>query len=113
MDREGYVELVRTLTQPVVELFCPSHADDFADDFADWAISAGSAQVAERTPLSSRAPQSLDTTLVAGMFFEVMLEAARLPATTPERVSFVRKRAKDYLVTHLAGQITLSNFTAF
>ncbi len=110
MDREGYVELVRTLTQPVVELFCPTHADDFADDFADWAISAGAAQVAERTPWSSRSPQSLDTTLVAGMFFEVLLEAARLPATTPERVSFVRKRAKDYLVTRLAGQITLSQF---
>jgi hypothetical protein len=33
-----------------------------------------------------------------------------LPAGSKERVSFIRKRAKDYLVTQLAGQITLSQF---
>ena len=52
----------------------------------------------------------LDTTLVSGMFFQVVMEASRLPAGPQERVSFVRKRAKDYLVTQLAGQITLSQF---
>ena len=44
------------------------------------------------------------------MFFEVLKDASRLPAGPRERVSFVRKRAKDYLVTRLAGQITLSQF---
>ena len=39
-----------------------------------------------------------------------MLEASRLPGGQQERVSFVRKKAKDYLVTQLAGQITLSQF---
>ena len=52
----------------------------------------------------------LDTTLVAGMFFQVVMEASRLPTGSQERVSFIRKRAKDYLVTQLAGQITLSQF---
>jgi len=39
-----------------------------------------------------------------------MMEASRLPSGPQERVSFVRKKAKDYLVTQLAGQITLSQF---
>ena len=38
------------------------------------------------------------------------MEASRLPTGSQERVSFIRKRAKDYLVTQLAGQITLSQF---
>jgi len=38
------------------------------------------------------------------------MEASRLPTGPQERVSFIRKRAKDYLVTQLAGQITLSQF---
>ena len=38
------------------------------------------------------------------------MDASRLPAERRERVSFVRKRAKDYLVNRLAGQITLSQF---
>ncbi|MBW1992243.1 MAG: hypothetical protein JRI59_09040, partial [Deltaproteobacteria bacterium] len=52
----------------------------------------------------------LDTTLVAGMFFQVLVEAEHLPASTAERVSFVRKQAKNYLVNRLAGQISLSQF---
>jgi hypothetical protein len=44
------------------------------------------------------------------MFFQVVMEASRLPTGSQERVSFIRKRAKDYLVTQLAGQITLSQF---
>lgn len=110
MDREGCLELVRTLTRPVVELFCPAEAGDFEDDFAIWSMSAGAGRVAERTYFIAPPAQALDTTLVAGMFFEVLVEASRLPSTTPERVSFVRKMAKDYLVTRLAGQITLSQF---
>ena len=35
---------------------------------------------------------------------------SRLPTGSQERVSFIRTRAKDYLVTQLAGQITLSQF---
>ena len=54
--------------------------------------------------------RGLDTTLVAGMFFEVLMDAAQLPAGPRERVSFVRQKAKDYLVNRLAGQITLSQF---
>jgi hypothetical protein len=38
------------------------------------------------------------------------MEASRLPTGSKERVTFIRKRAKDYLVTQLAGQITLSQF---
>jgi hypothetical protein len=67
-------------------------------------------QVCDRLAYQPPPGSGLDTTLVAGMFFEVLLDAARLPAGRRERVSFVRKRAKDYLVNRLAGQITLSQF---
>ncbi len=110
MDREHCLELVHTLSRPVVELFCPARLDDFDDDFAVWSLTAGSGFVAERTVALAPRPQALDTTLVAGMFLEVMVEASRLPATASERVSFVRQRAKDFLVNRLAGPITLSQF---
>lgn len=109
MDRDRYLELVRDLTHTTVEHLHPAGLEDFADDFADWTLNAGTVGVAEKGLSLSPAP-GLDTTLVAGMFFQVMVEANRLPASTPERVSFVRKRAKDYLVNRLAGQITLSQF---
>jgi hypothetical protein len=113
MDRDATLTLVRNLTRPVLEMFSPTQIVDFDDDFADWTLSAGSLGVAENSFGSyGLVPpkRSLDTTLVAGMFFQVMMEASRLPAGTQERVSFVRKRAKDYLVTQLAGHITLSQF---
>ena len=110
MDRDATLNLVRRLTQPVVELFCPTRVDDFEDDFAIWTLSAGSLGVAEKSPLLPPPKSGLDTTLVAGMFFQVVPEASCLPASTRERVSFIRKKAKDYLVTQLAGQITLSQF---
>ena len=103
-------ELVRTLTQPVLELFCPAQLDDFADDFAAWTLGAGALGVAEKASALTLPAHGLDTTLVAGMFFQVVMEASRLPTGSQERVSFIRKRAKDYLVTQLAGQITLSQF---
>jgi hypothetical protein len=109
MDRDATLTLVRNLTRPVLELFSPTQIVDFDDDFADWTLSAGSLGVAENSCLVPP-KRSLDTTLVAGMFFQVMMEASRLPVGTQERVSFVRKRAKDYLVTQLAGHITLSQF---
>jgi hypothetical protein len=110
MDRESCLDLVRLLTEQVITTACPGKLADFADDFADFALGAGVPQVSER--LSPRQPpgRGLDTTLVAGMFFEVLMDAAQLPAGPRERVSFVRKKAKDYLVNRLAGQITLSQF---
>ncbi len=110
MERDAILTSVRTLTRPVVELFCPAQTDDFDDDFAAWTLSAGALGVSERSAALNSAGRGLDTTLVAGMFFQVMMEATRLPAGVQERVSFVRKRAKDYLVTQLAGQITMSQF---
>jgi hypothetical protein len=110
MDRDATLTLVRRLTRPVVELFCPTRVDDFEDDFATWTLSAGSLGVAEKSPILPPPTPGLDTTLVAGMFFQVVMEASRLPSSTQERVSFIRKKAKDYLVTQLAGQITLSQF---
>lgn len=110
MDRDDALTLVRTLTQPVLELFSPAQLDDFEDDFAAWTLSAGALGVSEKSYALTPPARGLDTTLVAGMFFQVVMEASRLPTGSQERVSFIRKRAKDYLVTQLAGQITLSQF---
>jgi len=110
MDRDGSLKLVRLLTQPVVELLCPDKLASFEDDFAAFSLGAGVPQVSEDTAFLKQGPQGLDTTLVAGMFFQVLVEAQKLPAGTPERVSFVRKEAKNFLVKHLAGEITLSQF---
>ena len=110
MDRDNTLTLVRTLTRPVVELFSPAQLDDFEDDFAVWTLGAGALGVSEKSYALAPPAHGLDTTLVAGMFFQVVMEASRLPTGSQERVSFIRKRAKDYLVTQLAGQITLSQF---
>ena len=110
MDHDDTLALVRTLTQPVLELFSPTELDDFENDFAAWTLRAGSLGVAEKSYTLTPPARGLDTTLVAGMFFQVVMEASRLPTGSQERVSFIRKRAKDYLVTQLAGQITLSQF---
>jgi hypothetical protein len=110
MDRDAVLGLVRTLTRPVLELFAPGQVAEFDADFAAWSLGAGALGVSEKSSLSIPPGRGLDTTLVAGMFFQVVLEASRLPSGPQERVSFVRKRAKDYLVTQLAGQITLSQF---
>jgi len=110
MDRDDALTLVRNLTRPVLELFAPAQLDDFEDDFAAWTLSAGALGVSEKSSALTPPARGLDTTLVAGMFFQVVMEASRLPTGSQERVSFIRKRAKDYLVTQLAGQITLSQF---
>jgi alkylated DNA nucleotide flippase Atl1 len=110
MDHDATLTLVRNLTRPVLELFSPARIEEFDDDFADWALSAGALGVSESFYALVPPGRNLDTTLVAGMFFQVMMEASRLPDGPQERVSFVRKRAKNYLVTQLAGQITLSQF---
>ncbi|MBM4275140.1 MAG: hypothetical protein FJ134_11865 [Deltaproteobacteria bacterium] len=108
MNHDAAIELVRTLTREVVAQFRPAHLDLFADDFSHWASGAGAPLAAEGA-LRPR-EEGLDTTLVAGMFFRVLMDASRLPVSLPERVSFVRKEAKNYLVKHLSGQITLSQF---
>jgi len=110
MERERRLALVRHLTEQVITAARPEKLADFADDFADFALTAGVPHAAERLGRQRPPSQGLETTLVAGMFFEVLLDAASLPLSSGERVSFVRKKAKDYLVTHLAGQITLSQF---
>ncbi len=110
MDRDAVLGLVRSLTRPVLELLAPAQVEEFEDDFAAWSLSAGVLGVAEKSAALIPPGHGLNTTLVAGMFFQVVLEASRLPSGSQERVSFIRKRAKDYLVTQLAGQITLSQF---
>lgn len=110
MDRESCLGLVRVLTEQVITAACPEKLADFADDFARFSLNDGVLQVAEKLGYQRSSSPGLDTTLVAGMFFEVLMAAARLPTGPRERVTFVRKRAKDYLVTRLAGQITLSQF---
>ena len=110
MDHDATLTLVRTLTRPVVELFAPAQVDDFEDDFATWSLSAGALGVGENIFALTPPGRGLDTTLVSGMFFQVVMEASLLPTGPQERVTFIRKRAKDYLVTQLAGQITLSQF---
>jgi hypothetical protein len=93
-----------------VELFCPPKVASFEDDFSAFALTAGAPQVSEKIEIFTSRDRGLDTTLVAGMFFQVMVEAEKLPANIPERVSFVRKEAKNFLVDRLAGQITLTQF---
>jgi len=94
----------------VVERFCPEKLEDFEEDFATCALSVGNLGVAEKSFALTPPARGLDTTLVSGMFFQVLMEAASLPTSSQERVAFIRKKTKDYLVTHLAGQITLSQF---
>jgi len=110
VDRDRLLGLVRVLTKEVIATASPEKLADFADAFGDFTLQAGTSKVSERLVYQGAPGSGLDTTLVAGMFFEVLLDAARLPAGRRERVSFVRKRAKDYLVNRLAGQITLSQF---
>ncbi len=110
MERERCLTLVRDLTEQVVTAACPEKLPDFADDFADFALGAGVTIVSEGARDLRRPGQGLETTLVAGMFFEVLMESARLPASSGERIAFVRRKARDYLVDRLAGQITLSQF---
>jgi hypothetical protein len=110
MDRDKCLAVVRALTEEVILAVSPEKLSGFADDFGDFALKAGTLQVAEKLAYLQQPGSGLETTLVAGMFFEVLMNASRLPAGPRERLMFVRKRAKDYLVNRLAGQITLSQF---
>ncbi len=110
MDRDSQLELVRSLTQQVMATLRPEKLATFSEDFAALAISGGLIRAEESLALHRPRSQTLDTTLVAGMFFQVLREAEKLPVSTPERVSFIRRQAKSYLATRLAGQIPLSQF---
>lgn len=110
MNQDHRVELVRTLTKEVIATVRPEKIPTFAEDFAVLAVSGGLIRAEESLAQFSSRSQTLDTTLVAGMFFQVLREAENLPASTPERVSFIRRQAKSYLATRLAGQITLTQF---
>jgi hypothetical protein len=110
MDRDSQLELVRTLTRDVMTALRPEKLASFAEDFAATVIGGGLIRVEESLAIQRPRNQTLDTTLVAGMFFQVLREAEKLPVSTPERVSFIRRQAKSYLATRLAGQIPLSQF---
>jgi len=110
MDRDSQLELVRSLTKDVMTAMRPEKMATFAEDFAASVIGGGLIRVEESLAVHQSRNQALDTTLVAGMFFQVLREAEKLPVSTPERVSFIRRQAKSYLATRLAGQIPLSQF---
>jgi hypothetical protein len=110
MDRDSKIELVRTLTRDVMTALQSEKLATFSEDFAASIIGGGLIRVEESLAIQRPRAQTLDTTLVAGMFFQVLREAEKLPVSTPERVSFIRRQAKSYLATRLAGQIPLSQF---
>jgi hypothetical protein len=102
--------LIKSLTKAVLDALAPQKLAGFEAEFAPFILAQGAPQVQEWVGLLKKRDQGLDTTLVAGMFFQVLVEAEQLPAGTAERVSYVRKRAKSYLVNRLAGQISMSQF---
>lgn len=110
MSSENRLRLVKTLTRLTVGTLSPERQAYFEDEFAAFVLTAGAPQVQERAGVLRFRDPGLDTTLVAGMFFQVLVEAEQLPASIPERVSYVRRQAKNYLVNRLAGQISLSQF---
>jgi hypothetical protein len=110
MAWDDKLPVVKTLTKAVLGVLAPQKLASFEEQFAPFILAQGAPQVQERVGLLKNRDQGLDTTLVAGMFFQVLVEAEQLPAGTAERVSYVRKRAKNYLVNRLAGQISMSQF---
>jgi hypothetical protein len=111
MDRERRLALVKTLTSLALgALAPPENSRHFDGRFAAFAATAGLPQAEERLASFRAREQGLDLTLVAGMFFQVVVEAEHLPASPGERVAYVRRQAKDYLVNRLAGEIPLSRF---
>ncbi len=111
MDREKRLALVKALTKMALKELAPHEELIHYDGrFARFAATAGLPQAAERLAFFQARERGLDLTLVAGMFFQVLVEAEQLPASPPERVAFVRRQAKNYLVNRLAGEIPLSRF---
>lgn len=110
MGWDDKLPVVKTLTKAVLRALAPHKLAGFEEEFAPFVVAHGAPQVQERLGLLKNRDHGLDTTLVAGMFFQVLVEAEQLPASNAERVSYVRKRAKNYLVNRLAGQISMSQF---
>ncbi len=111
MARDQRLAVVKTLTRLTLqELAAGPELIHFDGRFAAFAATAGLPQAEERLAFFRAREQGLDLTLVAGMFFQVLVEAEQLPASAPERVAFVRRQAKDYLVNRLAGEIPLARF---
>jgi hypothetical protein len=129
---EARLATVHSLSQGAISVLAPEQNLKFDQEFSLWAANPARLAVREHLggeettslaiPLSSRlsasrerssqigALRGLDTTLVAGMFFQVLLEAEHLPGNTLERTSFVKQAVKNFMVQRLAGQITLSQF---
>lgn len=111
MDRETRLAAVKALTKMVLkELAPPEESIHFEGRFARFAQTAGLPQAEERLSFFRAREQGLDLTLVAGMFFQVLLEAESLPAHPQERAAYVRRQAKNYLITRLAGEVPLARF---
>lgn len=111
MDRETRLAAVKALARMVLkELAPPEESIHFDGRFARFAQIAGLPQAEERLAFFRSREQGLDLTLVAGMFFQVLLEAESLPAQPQERAAYVRRQAKNYLITRLAGEVPLSRF---
>ncbi len=127
--QENRLAVIQALSQGVLWVLAPEQALKFEQDFGLWAANPVKLAVREHLvgeeltyslgnlssknreqPFPAVAPQGLDTTLVAGMFLQVILEAEHLPGNTLERTSFVKQAVKNFLVQRLAGQITLSQF---
>lgn len=111
MDRDGRLAAVKVLTRMVLKELAPREESlHFDGRFARFAQIAGLPQAEERLAFFQARERGLDLTLVAGMFFQVLLEAEQLPASPGERVAYVRRQAKNYLVNRLAGEVPLSRF---
>lgn len=126
---EARLALIQSLSQGLLRELAPEGQTEFDRDFSLWLANPARWAIREPQggqnlvlPLRDRTargpqesgpanpPRGLDTTLVAGMFLQVILEAEHLPGNTLERTSYVKQAVKNFLVQRLAGQITLSQF---
>lgn len=126
---EARLAVIQSLSRELLQEVAPASMTEFVREISLWLVNPVSWAVREplghenlALPLRSRiargpdrlslagGPQGLDTTLVAGMFLQVILEAEHLPGNTLERTSYVKQAVKNFLVQRLAGQITLSQF---
>ncbi len=126
---EARLAAVTSLSRALLRELAPTQATQHDQELALWASQPAHLAVQESLPpgdlplplpprqTKSRGPgrevlptDGLDTTLVAGMFLQVILQAEHLPGTPVERTCFVKQAVKNFLVQRLAGQITLSQF---
>ena len=129
--QEARLAAVYAMSHNALQILAPRQTSSFDQDFRLWAANPGGLAVKEHLGVQEAAildfpgrrsaatkgysyqagnSRGLDTTLVAGMFFQVILEAEHLPGNTLERTSYVKKAVKNFLVQRLAGQISLSQF---